>query len=195
MGCAIIFTMKKNCELPGCHRRHYARGYCEKHYQRLSTRGAATSDAGHHEPFEVRFWFRVKKTITCWEWIGPTYRGYGRLWHRGKTIRAHRASWVIHHGDIPHGMFVCHRCDNPKCVNPDHLFLGTHRDNIDDKVRKGRCARLDRRGEKGGNAKLAVEDVLRIRRKLRPQKELAVEYGVDPSTISDIQRRKTWTNI
>lgn len=187
--------MKKICSMPGCERPHYARGYCEKHYQRIVARGDATDGAGHHTSFAARFGLRVKKTEGCWEWIGPTYRGYGRLWHNGKTIRAHRASWLIHRGDIPSGMFVCHRCDNPKCVKPDHLFLGTHQDNMNDKVQKGRCARLDRSGEKSGSAKLTAADVRCIRQRLRPQRELATEYGVDPSTISDIQRRKTWINI
>lgn len=96
-----------------------------------------------------RFWPKVRKTDTCWEWIRcKSPKGYG--WFRfnlkrrsvGKktktTIRAHRLSWLLNCGDIPEGLFVLHRCDNPACVRPDHLFLGTIKDNYDDAVSKGR---------------------------------------------------------
>ncbi len=90
-------------------------------------------------PFEERFWARVAKTDTCWEWQGarlPT--GYGRVTFDGENTSAHRAAWILTKGPIPDGQHVCHTCDNPPCCNPLHLFLGTHRDNMQDAQRKGR---------------------------------------------------------
>jgi hypothetical protein len=95
--------------------------------------------AGHlRGPFNER----VAKTEDCWLWTGQTYetkRPYGRFHFRDKRYLAHRISWVLHFGEIPPGLLVCHRCDNPKCVRPDHLFLGTYADNKWDSVRKGRA--------------------------------------------------------
>lgn len=86
-----------------------------------------------------RFWRKVNKTETCWLWTGYIEkRGYGRFGYNYKTIEAHRMSWIIANGEIPEGMIICHECDNPSCVNPDHLFLGTHKDNTWDMVDKGR---------------------------------------------------------
>jgi hypothetical protein len=90
---------------------------------------------------EDRFWPNVQKTSGCWNWIGAEQskgRGYGTIGKDGKTLRAHRVSWEMHNGPIPEGLIVCHKCDNPKCVRPEHLFLGTHSDNVADKVAKGR---------------------------------------------------------
>lgn len=94
---------------------------------------------------EDRFFAKVNKTPACWIWTGSTSgsKGYGkfsvtsRLYGR-KMVRAHRFSWVLHHGVIPRGEHVLHRCDNPLCVNPDHLFLGTQRTNLQDMIQKGR---------------------------------------------------------
>jgi hypothetical protein len=92
-------------------------------------------------PIEERFWGKVRKSKDCWEWIGARCRaGYGSLGlsRSRKRISAHRFSWELHHGPIPESLFVCHHCDNPRCVRPDHLFLGTRTDNTWDAIRKGR---------------------------------------------------------
>lgn len=89
---------------------------------------------------ERRFDEKVKfgKSDECWEWLGWRLDGYGRMRWRGRVQGAHRVSWFLMYGEIPDGMLVLHHCDNRGCVNPDHLFLGTNQDNIDDRERKGR---------------------------------------------------------
>jgi len=85
------------------------------------------------------FWSKVQKSDGCWTWAGATWgRGYGAFKHEGRQVYAHRFAWEMAKGPIPAGLFVCHHCDNPLCVRPDHLFLGTHTDNMRDASRKGR---------------------------------------------------------
>ena len=86
-----------------------------------------------------RFFSKIEKTNSCWNWSAQIYpSGYGAFYMNSKNTLSHRASWVIHFGEIPKGMLVCHACDNPKCVNPDHLWLGTHKENTNDMIVKGR---------------------------------------------------------
>lgn len=139
-----------------------------------------------------RFWDKVIKGINCWQWTGSTHRreGYGVI-RVGRQILAHRISWILHHGAIPGGMCVLHRCDNPSCTNPDHLFLGTQADNLADMRAKGR----QQKGEKHHRAKLTELDILNIRILDIPQSALAKLYEVTQPTICAIKTRHTWKEV
>jgi hypothetical protein len=120
-------------------------GSCGRHFRPLYTKqqfcSRGCSDRAKVQPLVERFWARVRKGPECWEFAGPTRKGYGQLGvGSGRHISAHRISWELANGPIPDGMQVLHTCDNPPCVNPAHLFLGTHQDNMDDMVAKGRGA-------------------------------------------------------
>ena len=96
-------------------------------------------------PLGERFWAKVNKTETCWLWTGGKRPfGYGFIWYEGRNLSVHRLSFEMHHGPIPEGMVVCHRCDVPSCLNPDHLFLGSQSVNVTDCVQKNRHAEARR---------------------------------------------------
>jgi len=152
----------------------------------------------------ARFWAKVDITPGCWEWRAAKNKqdGYGVLSRGdGKLIYAHRLSWLLHSGPLPDGMCICHKCDNPTCVNPDHLFLGTPGANTRDMIEKGR-SRLRTHGffgETSGNVKLNAEQVLEIRRKAATEKRcmarLAREFDVSPSQIHRIVTREAWPHL
>ena len=125
----------------------------------------------------------------CWLWTGTRGRGgYGVIRVMGKLLRAHRLSWKINHGHIPHGMMVCHRCDTPACVNPEHLFIGTARDNTHDAIRKGRIAD----GPRAPSARLTLAEALEVYRSSERQDDLARRFGVTLQVIERIKRGLTW---
>lgn len=133
----------------------------------------------------------------CRIWMGAVNEhGYGTLTAFGKRYKAHRAAWILHHGETPNG-HVLHRCDVPSCVNPNHLFIGTHADNMRDMAQKGRC-RGGSRGEDQGSAKLTEASVKEIRRLAAAgerSKEIAAMFGVDRSNVGLIIRRKAWRHV
>jgi hypothetical protein len=148
------------------------------------------------------FWDKVAIGPGCWEWQGRRNFGYGyRINTQTRRQEAvHRTVWEQIHGPIPDGLFVCHRCDNPPCVRPDHLFLGTHLDNVADMVTKGRSRWINRkgrpvRGSRHSQAKLTEADVLIIRQRLavgEADDAISRDYGVSPDAVSLIRRGKTW---
>lgn len=150
---------------------------------------------------EDRFWQKVDRRgpDECWEWTATRYpTGYGHIGLGKRSLGpgyAHRVSWEIHNGPIPKGMFLCHRCDNPPCVNPSHLFLGTPADNVRDAIAKGRHIK----GEQVGGCVLTEADVIAIRRRYAAggirQGDLAAEYGVSRSNIGFIVRGRSWAHL
>lgn len=128
------------------------------------TRAAPANHARSHRHLWIRFWEKVAVTdpSSCWEWLGATtWWGYGHV-HlytpgprggRKRLMLAHRLAWQLHEGKIPPGLQVMHSCDNRRCCNPDHMTLGTNKDNVDDKMRKGR--HVAHRGDRNGNSRAA----------------------------------------
>jgi len=150
-------------------------------------------------PLSERFWEKVVRRPNgeCWGWTGCKIGPYGQLWSgskQDKNIAAHRVSWEIHNGPIPDGMDVLHRCDNPPCPNPDHLFLGTQADNNADKAAKGR-ARGAALGEDHHNSKLTPTVVSQIFAASGSQYEIARRFGVSRSCVADIKNGRTWTHL
>jgi hypothetical protein len=140
------------------------------------------------EKWLERFWSYVVKSDDCWEWQGTrTANGYGTILGDGKRHYAHRVSYEIADGPIPEGLDVCHHCDNPPCINPAHLFLGTATDNARDMAAKGRA---------GITSKITPAQAEEIRVRYRAggilQRELAVEYGLSQPTVSEILSDVLW---
>lgn len=131
----------------------------------------------------------------CFLWIGPLSRanGYGVVrWNKG-FHRAHRLAWELHNGPIPAGLFVCHKCDVPACVNPSHLFLGTPADNMQDKAAKGRSTKFP--GEENHSSLLTDDIVRAIRSSSKSTAQLARDYGASEQCIRLVRQYKTWRHV
>jgi len=163
----------------------------------------------------ARFWSYIPdRTDGCWLWTSvPNQNGYGRFSFGGvggHNVLAHRVSYFIHYGEIPDGLFVCHKCDVRLCVNPEHLFIGTQKDNLRDAIAKGRL-KMGRdhgsnvrpetvpRGVNHWSAKLTEEQVRAIRSEYVPRKvtcaKLAAKYGINNAHVSHIVRGKSWKHL
>lgn len=153
-------------------------------------------------PLAERFFEKVERVpfSGCWLWTASTtQRGYGCFaLRRTKQEGAHRVSYRMHKGPIPDGLMVLHRCDVPPCVNPDHLFLGTCRDNAADMIAKGRQIKAQLKGSQCPNAKLTENAVIEIRERHRlgeSDEWLASEFGVRQSIINKVRNRRVWTHV
>jgi hypothetical protein len=150
-------------------------------------------------PWQIRFWKYVEKSDGCWNWTGNKRDGYGQLsvglTHDNSPVDAHRLSWILNFGEIPEGLEVCHHCDNHSCVRPDHLFLGTRKQNAEDCVSKMRQAY----GVKNGLAKLdddAVREIRALYRKgFRNWAKIAPIFGVSNSAVGYAARGQTWKHV
>lgn len=129
----------------------------------------------------------------CWEWpFARMGRGYGAAWDGAKVVGAHRIALQLDGVALADDQVACHRCDNPACVNPDHLFVGTQSDNIRDAVAKGRHFHAGLRGEDHGRSKLTETQVLAIRADGRPKQAIAADYGMSRIQVSKIKRGAAW---
>lgn len=164
---------------------------------------AMLADEAWRMRVESRFWPKVMMALdweSCWTWKGAKRRSgsdtYGGFKLKSYlSARAHRVAYALYHGRSPGPLLVCHHCDNPECVNPVHLFLGTVQDNSDDMVRKGRHRMPPAKGEQNGAAKLSAADVEAIRAKITgglTNVKIAAQYGVTHSMISRIRRGRAW---
>lgn len=173
---------------------------CEKSGRRLPYGYTSTPEAKLEYDRE-RFESMVAKSSGCWLWIGSqSDDGYGRFNSRlfSNRYRAHRFAWFLRHGQFPaDGLVVCHACDTPLCVNPDHLWLGTNAENILDMWHKGRANPGRPQGEANGTSKLTDDDVIQIRRDYRNGLgcRMGREYGVSAQVIHAVVTRKTWRHI
>lgn len=173
-----------------------------------------------------RFWSKTTKGDGCWLWSGATAgsNGYGRMWDGKRNVMAHRFSYELHRGPIPEGALVCHRCDNPLCVNPGHFFLGTVKTNAEDMVSKGRQCRGDehwqrkhperrlygdrngsrlrpealKRGAENPMARWKEADIIAMRDMYRDgftQQEIANQFGTTQARVSEIVRGRGWAHV
>lgn len=187
--------MRGACKYLGCGRTEKGRGLCDGHIQQWRA-GKPLARIIKHLPWAERFWIQVQKLgpDECWPWTAAINSGgYGSIKDVGKTISAHRAAWFLEHGNWP-SLYVCHRCDNRRCCNPAHLFLGTHKDNMDDMRAKGRHAV----GEGAHRGTLTAPDVIDIRSLHSfgaSVPVLAASFGVTRKTIYVIVNREQWRHV
>ena len=181
-----------NCSVQDCESPVRYRSLCNKHLIRVQRHG--TTEQRIAEPGEplatLGEWVANRdRTTGCWEWpYSTTSTGYGQVWCNQEHWKAHRLAAHLD-GRTPGTLFVCHTCDNRRCVNPAHLFLGTVQDNTDDMMSKGRVSRGESR------SKLHAGQVLSVRELLaegEQQKSVAKRFGVSPATISDIANGRSW---
>ena len=156
----------------------------------MSTHAIAPMEHSIDDRFWSKVWVDDEPEDCCWLWVGgKSGRGYGVFWMNGQLRPASRVAYILTYGPVPDDMQICHRCDNPPCCNPRHLFIGTQSDNMRDMVAKGRQHR---------NTKLNDDLVRAIRadhRAGRGQAQIAARYGVTQSNISHVVRRLTWAHV
>ena len=192
------------CSIGDCIEPHASRGYCRKHYERWRRHGTteATRNCGVGRTPLERFWSRVAVTANpdrCWDWMGSCLEsGYGQVNVKGWQTLAHIYSWSIANGRKP-SEFVLHSCDNPRCVNPNHLREGTQSENVKDMVARGR----DRFGwkligENNPHAKLTEAVVVEMRRRFQDGETLRAigrHFSVSHLTVRDVVTGQTWKHV
>lgn len=189
------------CSITGCGSDSRTGGFCNKHALRLRHTGTTDPGPKAQGTIEDRFsrLFQRLAPNECWPWLGAKARGYGRISVGAKSegwLLAHRVAWEIANNCvIPLDMVVMHSCDNPPCVNPSHLKLGTQSENVKDMQEKRRHFVPHAKGIEHHSAIFTEAQVKEIRASNESAKSLARKYGVGPSTVRRIQLRKTWKHI
>jgi hypothetical protein len=187
------------CLVDDCMKPRTHRGFCAAHYSKMRKYGdplIVKQKQLHGLSLLERWDAYVERSTGCWEWSG--YRdpnGYGRLNIGNRPILAHRISWEIHHGPITPDQHVCHRCDNPSCVRPEHLFLGDQVRNMADKMAKKRHRYGVSRGEAHGCSKITAEQVQEIRAAEGTNTEIAKRFQLSRTQTRDIRSRKSWRHL
>lgn len=191
------------CSIEGCDREVNSRGWCHKHYYRWYVHGDPTFTCQSRKlkyknsRDVLESGFLKREPDDCWEWLRSLSPfGYGKAWWNGKMYQAHRLSWEAYNGEIPDGLCVLHRCDNPKCINPSHLFLGSHKDNNKDMAKKGR--HWDCRGSNNPRTNLTEENILEIRSLIQKgvsPLEISTMYNVNRPVIYEIKSGKNWSHV
>jgi hypothetical protein len=184
------------CAVAGCRNNAHQRGLCQAHHSRLVRRGS--TDGKMHRPKKVDqetwFWLRTERNGECLEHLAHRVHGRPQARINGERHPASRWAWILAHGPVPAGLFVCHHCDNPLCVRPEHLFIGTVQDNSDDMVRKGRSAK----GEKCGASRTNAADVVEMRR-LHAEgvstARLSGIFGISKSQAKNIVNGRHWRHV
>lgn len=147
----------------------------------------------------MSFWSRIDKNNSCWEWTGGlNTSGYGEIHINKKRYLVHRYSYELHYGPIPEELIICHKCDNKKCVNPDHLMLGTYLDNSLDMKSKGRSKLCSHKGEANGRVilnEIQVKQIIKLLKIGIKGTEIANQFNVNKSTIYGIKKNRRWKHI
>lgn len=189
----------KKCSIAYCEFPVIALGLCSRHYQAKRKYGdpETVKQKQHHGlTASERFFLYTEKSDGCWIWKGfKDPNGYGRLNVNGIPMLASRLSYQVHYGSIPEGKYVCHKCDTPSCVNPEHLFLGTQQDNVDDMISKGRDKKRALKGMAHPNSKLTDDDVRAIKASNEQTKALSRRFKISEAVIHDIRKGKIWRHI
>jgi HNH endonuclease len=185
--------MDNGCNVPGCRGVRRAKGMCDRHYARVRRNGHARLTAGNGcRDVKERLGFRGKRAPSgCLEWQGSTNKqGYAKTRINDVHYAVHRLAWELYNGPIPEGLCVCHRCDNPRCFEVAHLFLGTHKDNVADAIAKGRHMTVN-----GKNGRLTKDQILGIYKSIGTGALAAKQFGVCEATVYNIRNGKTWAQV
>lgn len=176
----------KTCSVDGCCKKVVCKGMCKYHYQTQWRIGKTTLDRPVFigTPLERFEHYTVKSVNGCWNWTGyKNKNGYGQMRSKGKMVSAHRFSYEHHKGTIPEGISVLHRCNNPACVNPEHLYLGDHKQNMKDRLMSGNYPR----GEEHPNSKFTDDVVAMVRSESGTNKAISQKYGVSVTQVRNIR--------
>ncbi len=187
------------CSIEGCEKDVLGRGFCSMHYRRWQKYGdprVVKKQQLHGMTVRERYEHYVIKGPECWDWAGSKdKKGYGKLNVNNVPELIHRLSWGFHCGPIPKGEQVLHRCDNPPCSNPAHLFLGIHQDNMDDMWAKGRARPRRHLGTEHGMSRLTEDQVYAIRESSGPSRIIAEQMGISGRQVRDIRLRRSWKHL